>query len=81
MKKIVFLIAVLLSSGCAPHQSTAWNMSWACYTNYCFFHVSPNSWGGNGSFDSQNSCLAWETVFLNTAGANGGGGVTSCNGN
>jgi len=82
-KPIAFTILTLLTA-CAQsqqHQSTAWDMSWKCYTNYCFQHVTPNSWGGNGSFTDQNTCLAWETGFLNTAAANGGGTVTACTGN
>lgn len=82
MKYALLVLGFVLCS-CAPEQQqpTTWNMSWRCYTNYCYSHISPNSWGGNGSFSSDDSCLAWEYGFLNTAGAGGGGGVTACTAN
>ena len=83
MKKLLTILAIIALTSCAPaqHVSTAWTMSWQCYTNYCASHVSPASWGGNGTFSSESDCLVWETGFLNTAGANGGGSVTACTGN
>ncbi len=84
MNRLLLLVPLVLAfSACAPekHVSTQWDMSWKCYTNYCYSHISPNGWGGSGSFDSQDSCLTWETGFLNTAAINNGGAVSACTGN
>jgi hypothetical protein len=43
--------------------------------------MNPNSWGGNGSFASESDCIAWETYFVNTAGAGNNGTVSACTGN
>jgi len=84
MKKLMLIAFVIGMSACAPqqHQSTAWTMSWACYTNYCCTHVgNGNACSGNGSFSSESDCVVWETAFLNSAAANHAGSVSSCTGN
>lgn len=78
MKLMACSVAMLLVS-CAPTQQIqGYSMSWHCNTTYCYDHVSPNSWGGNGNFSSESDCVGWEAIFLNSAGYNGGGSVTSC---
>jgi hypothetical protein len=74
------LVTLLFVIGCGSNQQTVqgYSMSWSCRTTYCYTHVSPNSWGGNGDFATESDCLAWETGFLNTAGYNGNGSVTAC---
>ena len=83
MKNLIYLAIAIGMSSCVPqkHESTEWTMSWRCNTQYCYSHISPNSWGGNGSFASESDCVAWEAYFLNSAGANNGGQVSACTGN
>lgn len=79
MKLLLAVVVLLAGIGCAPErQIQGYSMSWTCYTTYCYTHMSPNSWGGNGNFANESDCLAWETGFLNTAGYNGNGSVTAC---
>jgi hypothetical protein len=84
MKKLLAIASLLVLTACAAdnqqHVSTAYNMSWRCGTQACCNHMVPYSCGGSGSFQDQNTCLAWETLFLNGVGYPYNT-VTACTGN
>lgn len=69
MNKLVYcaILAGFLT-GCAnsnqQQQPTAWNMTWSCEGNgNCC--ADYGSCSGNGSFTSEDNCIAWETWFIN----------------
>jgi len=68
VKKILLIVLVAGIAGCAAdNQRHGYSMSWSCDGNLAC-ERNMGAWNGNGTFDNETDCLAWETGFLNSFG-------------